>query len=129
MAEGLTTTSYAILGLLAVRPWTTSRLLAQQMDRALGRIWPRATSKLYEEPKLVAHGLAQTSTEHVGQRHRTIYTITANGRHALAAWVQHPGDGPVLEFEQLLKVFLAENATRQDTLATIAAAHEWARAR
>ena len=100
------------------------------MDRSLGRIWPRATSKLYEEPKkLVAHGLAQTWTEHVGRRQRTMYSITADGRQALAAWLQHPGDGPVLEFEQLLKVFFAENGTRADTLATLAAAQEWARAR
>ena len=46
----LTTTSYAILGLLAVKPWTTYEL-AQQMRRALGQFWPRAESKLYEEPK------------------------------------------------------------------------------
>ena len=57
-AATLTPTSYAILGLLAVKPWTTYEL-AQQMDRALGRFWPRAESKLYEEPKkLVALGLA-----------------------------------------------------------------------
>ena len=57
----LTTTSYAILGLLAVRPWTTYEL-AQQMHRALGQFWPRAESKLYEEPKkLVAHGLARAT--------------------------------------------------------------------
>ena len=46
----LTTTSYAILGLLSLRPWTTYEL-AQQMQRALGQFWPRAESKLYEEPK------------------------------------------------------------------------------
>ena len=48
MSSGrLTTTSYAILGLLAIKPWTTYEL-AQQMDRSLRRIWPRAKSKLYE---------------------------------------------------------------------------------
>ena len=57
-ARGLTTTSYAILGLLAVRPWSTYEL-TRQMDRSLGRFWPRAESKLYEEPKkLAAQGLA-----------------------------------------------------------------------
>ena len=81
----LTTTSYAILGLLALRSWTTYEL-AQQMDRALSRFWPRARSKLYEEPKkLVAHGLARATTEAVGRRPRTVYSITAKGRRALAA--------------------------------------------
>ena len=60
MSRGpLTTTSYAVLGLLAIKPWSSYEL-TQQMDRSLGRIWPRATSKLYEEPKkLVEHGFAR----------------------------------------------------------------------
>src|SRR3954470_20471000 len=99
MASELTTTSYAILGLLAIKPWTTYEL-AQQMGRALGQFWPRAESKLYEEPKkLVAHGLARASKETVGKRARTVYTITPKGRKALAAWVPKPGAGPSVEFE------------------------------
>jgi DNA-binding PadR family transcriptional regulator len=121
----LTTTSYAILGLLAVKSWTTYEL-AQQMDRALGRFWPRAESKLYEEPKkLVEHGFARASSEMIGKRRRTIYTITAEGRRALAEWVPTPGAGPVLEFEQLIKVFFAEHATKTDLLATLAGVREW----
>jgi PadR family transcriptional regulator, regulatory protein AphA len=130
MARGsLTTTSYAVLGLLAVKPWTTYEL-TRQMDRSLGHMWPRATSKLYEEPKkLVAHGLARARDEAVGRRSRTIYSITARGRRALATWLQEPGEGPSLEFEQLLKVFFSDHATRSDTLATLAAARAWAEAR
>ena len=130
MSSGsLTTTSYAILGLLAIKPWTTYEL-TQQMDRSLGRIWPRATSKLYEEPKkLVAAGLARASKERVGRRARTVYTITAKGRRALTEWLGEPGEGPVLEFEQLLKIFFSENGTKTDALGTLAATQEWARAR
>src|SRR5438093_8363466 len=124
-APTLTPTSYAILGLLAVKPWTTYEL-AQQMDRALGRFWPRAESKLYEEPKkLVAHGLARASSEMVGKRGRTVYSITAKGRRALAKWVPTPGEGPTLEFEQLIKVFFAEHGTKADLLATLAGVREW----
>jgi DNA-binding PadR family transcriptional regulator len=125
----LTTTSYAVLGLLSIKPWSSYEL-TQQMDRSLGRIWPRAVSKLYEEPKkLLDHGFARASTERNGQRTRTVYAITANGRRALAHWLQQPGEGPVLEFEQLLKVFFAENGTTSDTLATLIAAQHWAMAR
>jgi DNA-binding PadR family transcriptional regulator len=125
----LTSTSYAVLGLLSARPWSSYEL-TQQMDRSLGRIWPRAASKLYEEPKkLVAHGLASATAEQNGQRTRTVYAITAEGRQALAAWLHEPGDGPVLEFEQLVKVFFADNGTRAGTLATLRAAQDWARAR
>jgi DNA-binding PadR family transcriptional regulator len=125
----LTATSYAVLGLLAVRPWSSYEL-TRQMDRSLSRFWPRAASKLYEEPKkLVSHGLARASAEQNGQRTRTVYAITDEGRQALAAWLHEPGEGPVLEFEQLLKVFFAENGTRDDTLGALRAAQGWARAR
>ena len=96
------------------------------MDRALGRFWPRAESKLYEEPKkLVAHGLARASSEMVGKRPRTVYTITAKGRRALAEMGADTRPGPVLEFEQLIKVFFAEHGTKADLLATLAGVHEW----
>ena len=128
-SPSLTTTSYAILGLLAIKPWSTYEL-TQQMDRSLGRIWPRAQSKLYEEPKkLVAQGLARASTEQVGRRSRTVYAITAKGRRALAGWLAEPGAGPVLEFEQVLQIFFSENGTKADALTTLGAAQEWARTR
>jgi len=120
MAADLTTTSYAILGLLAIKPWTTYEL-AQQMGRALGQFWPRAESKLYEEPKkLVAHGLAKAAQETVGKRRRTVYSITPKGRKALAKWIPEPGAGPSVEFEALIKVFFAEHGSKTDLLATLA---------
>jgi DNA-binding PadR family transcriptional regulator len=125
-ARGLTTTSYSILGLLAVRPWSTYEL-TRQMDRGLGRFWPRATSKLYEEPKkLAAQGLAVATPEQVGRRSRTVWSITDEGRRALAEWLRTPGAGPVLEFEQLLKVWFSDHGTRADALASLAAARAWA---
>ena len=121
----LTTTSYAVLGLLALRPWTTYEL-AQQMQRALGQFWPRAASKLYEEPKkLVAHGYATSSVEHVGRRRRTVYAITPEGRDALAAWMPGPSAGPVIEFEGLVRVFFAEHGTKADAAAAIDTALAW----
>jgi len=126
MAE-LTTTSYAILGLLAIRPWTTYEL-AQQMDRAMSDFWPRARSKVYEEPKkLVAHGLAKATREMVGKRPRTVYSITPKGRKALAAWMREPpsSDGPVVEFEHLIKVFFAEFGTKADLLANLASLRDY----
>jgi DNA-binding PadR family transcriptional regulator len=122
----LTTTSYAVLGLLSLRSWTTYEL-AQQMDRAIGLFWPRTRSKLYEEPKkLVARGLAKATAESVGRRPRTVYSITAKGRRALAAWVPTPGEGPVVEFEQMVKVFFAEHGSRHDLLAHLQGIREWA---
>jgi DNA-binding PadR family transcriptional regulator len=124
-APTLTTTSYAILGLLAVKPWTTHELVLQ-VDRSLRRIWPRATSKLYEEPKkLVAHGYARASDDSVGRRRRTRYTITAAGRRALAAWLSQPGEGPLLECEQLVKIHFADSGTKADVVANLEATRAW----
>ena len=125
-ARGLTTTSYSILGLLAVQPWSTYEL-TRQMDRGLGRFWPRAISKLYEEPKkLAAQGLAVATPQQVGRRSRTVWSITDEGRRALAEWLHTPGAGPVLEFEQLLKVWFSDHGTKADALASLAAARSWA---
>lgn len=123
----LSTTSYAILGLLAVKPWTTHELV-QQVDRSLRRIWPRTRSKLYEEPKkLVAHGYARAADDPVGRRRRTRYTITADGRRALAAWVQEPGAGPSLEFEQLVKISFSDSGSKAAVLANLEATRDWVR--
>lgn len=125
MAAALTSTSYAILGLLAVKPWTTHELV-QQVDRSLRRLWPRAQSKLYEEPKkLVAHGYAKATDDSVGRRRRTRYTITAKGRRALAGWLQQPGDGPILECEQLLKIHFADSGSTADVVTNIEATRAW----
>ena len=63
MPSAPTGTSYAVLGLLSLRSWTTYEL-AQQVRRSLNWFWPRAERKLYQEPKaLVERGLATSRTE------------------------------------------------------------------
>jgi hypothetical protein len=42
------------------------------------------------------------------------YTITAKGRGALAAWLAAPGEGLVLESEQVLEVIYAEHGSTGD---------------
>jgi PadR family transcriptional regulator, regulatory protein AphA len=122
--SALTPTSYAILGLLAIKPWTTYEL-AKQMDRTLNRFWPRARSKLYEEPKkLVSHGLAQAEVGTHGRRPRTVYSITSPGRRALADWLTEESSDPVFESEHILKVFYAEQGTTADLLATLRSLRE-----
>ncbi len=128
-ADELHTTSFAMLGMLAIRPWSTYEL-AKHVDRSLGPLWPRARSHLFNEPKkLAANGLATASEEMVGRRPRTVYTITPAGRRALRRWLATPGEGPVLEFEQLLKVFFADHGTKADALQAIDNIRAWAQHR
>jgi PadR family transcriptional regulator, regulatory protein AphA len=125
-ADELTTTSYAMLGMLAIRPWSTYEL-AKHVDRSLRPLLPRARSHLYSEPKkLAARGLAVTTEQMAGRRRRTVYQITPAGRQALRHWLGTPGEGPVLEFEQLLKVFFADHGSKADALAAVASIRAWA---
>ena len=68
----LPTTAYAILGMLALRPWSAYEL-TQQMRRSLNYCLPTVESVLYHEPKrLVRHGLVSAKREAVGTRARTV---------------------------------------------------------
>jgi DNA-binding PadR family transcriptional regulator len=119
MERPTTTTSQAVLGLLALRSWSTYEL-AKQVQRSLGWFWPRAERKLYDEPKrLAAAGLAKSSAEMTGARPRTVYTITASGRKALRQWLSEPPEPPVLEFEGLVKVFFADSGSLDQLRATL----------
>lgn len=115
----LTTSSYAVLGLLAIKPWTGYEL-TQQATRSLRFAWPKSERLLYAEPKkLVEHGLATARQDSVGQRNRTLYTITPRGRSALAAWMATEPQPPVLEAEALLRLLFAENGTTAELVAAL----------
>jgi len=73
--------------------------------------------------------MAVASEDMVGRRPRTVYTITPAGRRALRRWLGTPGEGPVLEFEQLLKVFFVDHGTKADALAAVANIRVWAQER
>ena len=119
MTRDRTTTSYAVLGLLAIRPWTTYEL-AKQVQRSLRWFWPRAERKLYDEPKrLVADGLATATREHTGRRGRTVYTITDAGRAALRDWLGEPVAPPTTEFEGMVKVFFADAGSTEQLLESL----------
>ena len=104
----LTPTSFAILGLLSIRPFTSYEL-AQQMDRTVSWFWPRAASLVYEEPKkLAAAGLATSQLSFTGDRRSTTYQITPAGRKALADWLDTPAAGMRMQFEAMIKVAFAD---------------------
>jgi PadR family transcriptional regulator, regulatory protein AphA len=124
--QKLTTTSYLILGHLALRDWSTYEL-AQQLKRSTRHYWPRAESKIYEEPKkLVAHGLATATRGHTGRRARTVYSITEQGREALRRWLDEPAQLPLVEFDGIVKVLFAERGTKQQLLTTLQSIREQA---
>jgi len=109
-----TTSSYAVLGLLAVAPFTAHELTAQA-QRSLHWVWPRSERALYAEPKrLVALGWATTRERRNGQRTVPEYRITRAGRQALKAWLATPPAEPAAEIEAMLRLVFADAGGADD---------------
>jgi PadR family transcriptional regulator, regulatory protein AphA len=125
----LSPTSFAILALLSIRPFTTYEL-AQQMDRTVSWFWPRAASVIYEEPKkLVTAGLATSQATFTGKRRGTVYQITDAGRVGLRDWLDTPAAGMRMEFEAMLKVAFADAGDINQLRAAVGEIREDAEAR
>lgn len=122
-----TSTSFAVLGLLAMRPWTPYELVSQA-KRSLHHFWPRSEAHLYAELKrLVARGYADAETIDGGRRQRTRYAITAAGRAVLEGWLGTEPAAPAFEIEGLLRVLLADQGTVADLRAAVEATGRQAR--
>jgi PadR family transcriptional regulator, regulatory protein AphA len=119
MIEGLTTTSYAVLAQVGVRPWSTYEL-AQQRVRYFRYVWPRAESAIYREVKrLAALGLVRSKREYTGKRARTIYSITARGKKELREWLGTPISPFSMDCEAILRLFVAPLGTKEQILSTL----------
>jgi DNA-binding PadR family transcriptional regulator len=120
------TTGYAVLGLLGVRSWSAYEL-TKQIERSLRWFWPRSGNMLYEIPKqLAASGWARDTEAMTGRRRRTVYHVTAAGRRAFKRWLAEPSSPPALEFEALVRVYLADQGSQQDLQRTLRRAHQQA---
>jgi DNA-binding PadR family transcriptional regulator len=115
----LTTTSYAILGVLAIKPRTAYEL-ATEMRHCFEYFWPRDDKRVYADAaRLAESGLAETRVSWRGRRRQTTYRITPAGEAALRQWLRAPSSPVGLEFEALVKVFLARFGTVDDLAATV----------
>jgi PadR family transcriptional regulator, regulatory protein AphA len=119
MKDQLTTTSYAVLAQVAVRPWSTYEL-AQQRVRYFRYVWPRAESAIYREAKrLSSMGLIEGKKEYTGKRARTVYSITREGKEALREWLGTPISPFSMDFEAMLRVFVAPLGTKDEIIRTV----------
>jgi len=119
MSDRLTTTSYAVLAQVAVRPWSTYEL-AQQRVRYFRYVWPRAESAIYREAKrLASMALVEGTTEYTGKRARTVYSITEAGKDALREWLATPVSPFSMDFEAMLRVFVLPLGTKDDLVRTL----------
>ena len=119
MPPSMTTSSYAVLALLDLKPWSAYEL-TQQAQRSLRYAWPKSERLLYSEPKkLVQLGFATVAEEDQGGRTRSIYTITDDGRGALREWTGTRTQPPRLEVEALLRLLFADHGSTEDLLGAL----------
>jgi PadR family transcriptional regulator, regulatory protein AphA len=117
--QGLTTTSYAVLAQLAVHPWSTYEL-ARQRVRYFRYVWPRAESAIYREVKrLATMELVAAEREYVGKRPRTVYSITEAGRQTLREWLATPVSPFAMDFEAMIRLFIAPLGTKEQIVTTL----------
>lgn len=111
----LSTTSYVVLGMIALRGPSTSYDLKRAIGRSVGYFWSFPHAQLYSEPKRLADaGLLDVHEEDAGRRRKT-FTITKAGRTELRDWLAQPV-GQHLEIRDVaeIKLFFSELATADD---------------
>jgi DNA-binding PadR family transcriptional regulator len=119
MSDRLTTTSYAVLTQVAVRPWSSYEL-AQQRVRYFRYVWPRAESAIYREVKrLSSMGLLEGTKVYTGKRARTVYSITDAGKEALREWLGTPVSPFSMDFEAMLRIWVAPLGTKDEVIGTL----------
>ena len=119
MAPKMTISSYAVLALLDLKPWTGYEL-THQAQRSLRYAWPKSERLLYSEPKkLVERGYAAAHKEEAGNRSRNVYEITAEGRDVLGKWASTRTQPPRFETEALLRLLFADHGTIDDLLGAL----------
>lgn len=129
MPRSLSTTAYAVLGMLALRPATPYEL-TQQMQRSLDYLWTTSERSLYDQPeRLVAAGLAEVSIDGDGAGDRRRYAITPAGREALEAWLATEAATPRFQIESLLRVLFADQGEVDDLRSVLAGLREHVAAR
>ena len=127
--EAMTATTYAVLGLLCVRPWSAYEL-AQQMRRSLRFMWPRAESGIYREPQKLT-GLGYATAEEVAagpRRAKLVYSATPAGRRAFQRWLGEPSAPPQFESEAMVKFFFCDHGTLADARHALEELHAHAEA-
>lgn len=103
---------YAILVLLKSGPGSGYDL-AQGFRQTMGNFWTASHQQIYQELKrLSADGLLEYTTEHQPDRpDRKVYTLTPQGRDALADWMRVPVKPSRINESLLVKIY---GATPQD---------------
>ena len=117
-ASELTTVSYVVLGLVGVEGAGAHDLV--QMMRRGGVYYAVSPSQVYAEPKRLERLGYLTVREEPGRtRPRKVYSLTDQGRQAVADWMFQPAAFPRLQNEAAVRVMCADLAGTQHVLESL----------
>lgn len=102
-------TRYALLGMLSYKPMNGYEM-KKMSDQSIGHFWNENFGNIYPVlKKLEAEGLVSMVHEKSdGGPSRKTYTISTEGRKALAEWLTKPPDVSPLREELLLQIFFGQ---------------------
>ena len=128
MVERLSPTGRVILGMLSLGK-ITGYEIKQFVDKTTRHFWAASYGQIYPElRRLEEEGLITGRDAPSGERPRTLYELTADGRAALEAWLLEDGDDLFeLRCEAMLKLFFSDavgGAGRVEHLRTFRELHE-----
>lgn len=111
----LSTTSYVVLGLIALRGPSTPYDLKRAVGHSVGYFWTFPHAQLYSEPRRLRDaGLLDLDQEDSGRRRMT-YSITGQGMASLRAWLAEPVNAHFeLRDVAEIKLFFNELASQDD---------------
>lgn len=102
------TTHFAILGLLSIRPMSAYELVKFSND-TIGFFWNESYGNIYGKLKeLEESGYIDLIQEIQKGRRKKIYGINARGKRYLKEWLKQPTEEINIRDELLLKIFVSE---------------------
>lgn len=103
----LSSTAYVILGMVSREP-RSGYEIKSLVDNSTRFFWAASYGQIYPELKrLSGAGLVEGVDASRGDRKRTVYAITADGKAELKDWLRRPPEISEMREEGLLKLFFA----------------------
>jgi len=120
----LSATAYVILGMVS-REARSGYEIKALVDGSTRFFWAASYGQIYPELKRLAEaGLVEGADAPRGERRRTVYAITGEGRAALREWLRQPPRTFELREEGLLKLFFAGALPAEEAVETLRAMRE-----